>query len=92
MVPAADHQMIVHLDAQGLSGGGDLPRHGDVAAAGRGIPAGMVVHQATNRTYDIENNDIFSTMSKWWDRGLGAAERVSSGSSRFLTVIRRESS
>src|SRR5579864_5276124 len=45
MVPAADHEMVVHLDVQRLCRIGDLAGHDNVAAARCGIAARMIVHQ-----------------------------------------------
>ena len=43
MVPAPDHEMVVHFNAQCLRRGGDFARHGNIAATRRGIATWMVV-------------------------------------------------
>ena len=72
---ARDHEVIVHRDAQRLGGAGDLARHLDVGAAGRGIAAGMIVQLPSPAIQPLEITNNFVIWGNRWGVRLGAVER-----------------
>lgn len=72
---AADHEMVVHRDAQRLRCGDDLARHFDIGARRRGIAARVVVQLPSLSIQPVEILNDFVIWRNRWGMGLGAVAR-----------------
>lgn len=75
MALAADHQMVVQADADGLQGVAHGPGHLDVGFRGRRVARGVVVDQSPSRKQCIELNSVFDIWRNRWGMSLGSVIR-----------------